>query len=838
MTQISRAPAPAQALGCGAISTQNKNKPMQPSKPGPTAAFRAWRRVGSGLRRAQQIVLAGLLCLTLGGIQAQAQTRTAVPADPAVSLTQAEVSHDDGASWVAIHLPDHWSRRGPQDRAAAQYRLPFERASAPGGPMALSFARLGMHHRISLNGQLLVQRGDGPDFVNRRNLTPALIDLPPALLRIGRNELLIEVQHAGNGALSAPLLAPTDSLRRKHALQELWSVDLPQSLNLASLGLGLFMLTVWARRPVEVALGCFGAMTLITALRNLAYFTSLNLVPPGFLDWFFYTSQVATAVLLGLFARALTGRGGRLHLRLLWSLALVLPLAAALCVALDFANPAERAALGHAFSRMGQLRRWTYPLLLLSSLLASAWMLQMALRQARSSVLLLALGVGALLLGGLHDYAVQMGRPVFTEQFMLPYVFPLVLGAMSVYLVSRMVAATGAAEALARELDQRVALRTRQLTLANEAKARFLSAASHDLRQPVMTIGLLVSLLRDRAGEPAAMQALVAKLHGATRAMESLLTGLLDLSRLDPLVVAPRLQAVPLQSVFDAIALHEQPEAEHKQLRLRFRPSAWVVNADPVLLEQLLRNLVSNALRYTVRGGVLVTARALPGARVRLQVWDTGIGIAAHEQARIFQEFVQLDNPGRDRRRGQGLGLAIVQRAAAAMGATLGLRSTPGRGSCFGVVLPGLLTAAAGPAQPGESAAAGLLRGRLIWVLDNDDELREVLVGRLQAWGATVVALDSLAALQRCLSDCATKGSPAPELLLTDQRLGDGSGYEAIQTLRAALGAEVACLLVTGDASGAEAQALARQGIAVLAKPASGADLLAVIESAMQRRAP
>ncbi len=612
-----------------------------------------------------------------------------------------------------------------------------------------------------------------------------------------------------------------------------------------------------------MALGCFGGASLIMALRNLAYFIEIELTPPGLMDALFYTSHVANTVLFGLFGRALAGHRGRAYVRLLWALALVLPTLAAVCATLDYANLNERLALSHAASRMGALRRWTYPLLLLALLPAVGWMLGMARQQPRRSLVALAVGIGALLLGATHDYAVQAGQVVLTTQYVQPYVFPMVMGAMSVYLVSRMVAATGAAEALALELDQRVALRTQQLSQANAAKARFLSAASHDLRQPVMTIGLLVSLLRrqstDAAAEtatatatateadPAATQRLLDKLHGATQSLESLLNGLMDLSRLDPQLVAPRPQSVALQAVFDAIAQHEQAEADRKGLRLRFRPTPLQVNADPLLLEQALRNLVSNALRYTARGGVLVAARAHGPGGVRLQVWDTGIGIAAPDQARVFEEFVQLGNPGRDRRLGQGLGLSIVQRSATAMGASVSLRSAPGRGSCFTLALararaPGAAGARDGAPPPTRVSATPKvndqpLRGRCVWVLDNDDELREVLVWRLQAWGAQVRPLSSLAALQASLDAVAASRQAPPALLLTDQRLDDGSGQDAVARFRRAVGAAVPCVVVTGDAAGAPAQALARQGVPVLAKPASDAALLAAVEAALAARA-
>ncbi len=195
------------------------------------------------------LLAAWLLSLVLPGLPvhaapAAASAASASPVPVPLRLTEAEVTHDGGATWLAVSLPDRWARRGQQGRADAQYRLQVDLASVPTLPMALAFDRLSSHHRISLNGQLLRQRGDGPEHVNRRIATPTLVDLPPALLRAGRNELLIEVQHPGKGELSAALLGPTDRLRRAQALEEVVSVDLPQFLNLGSLGLALFMLTV------------------------------------------------------------------------------------------------------------------------------------------------------------------------------------------------------------------------------------------------------------------------------------------------------------------------------------------------------------------------------------------------------------------------------------------------------------------------------------------------------------------------------------------------------------------------------------------------------------------
>lgn len=772
-----------------------------------------------------------LVCLwwLLAGTSAQPM---AAALEATQAITQARVSHDNGATWAAISLPDHWAKRGPQARASAQYELRFGLAAAPTGPMALSFNRIGLHRRISVNGHLVQQRGDGPDFHSRRATAPAFIDLPPALLQAGTNVLRIEVQHAGAGLLSAPLLGPTDSLRRGHSLLELLSLDLPQMLNLAVLGLALFMVTVWLRRRTEVALGCFGALSLVVALRNLAYFADLELTPGGLADWFFYTAQVATAVLLGAFAHAMVGKGWRWHRSLLWALALGLPLLAALLAWQDHANLAERLDLRNAATRMGLLRRWSYPVLVLATAPALVLLARLARQRRHGSLLLLVLGIGAGFLAAVHDYLALQGRPVLTDLYVMPFITPLVLGAMSVFLVSRMVAATGAAEALAAELEQRVEQRTQQLSLANLARARFLSAASHDLRQPVLTIGLLASLLPDGEGPAPAKPTVVARLRAAVVSMQSLLDGLLDLSRLDPLVVQARLQAVPLQPLLDAVAHHEQAAATAKGLRLRMRPTALAVQADPVLLEQALRNLVSNALRYTAHGGILVSARALRSGAVRLQVWDTGIGIADADRARVFEEFVQLGNPGRDRRLGLGLGLSIAQRCAIAMGSAVGLRSVPGRGSCFSLVLP-RSTSALVPVAPLPALDEQPLTGLSLWVLDDDQALREALVMRLQQWGAEVVALDSLAALHDALAEAAQAPAARPAVFLTDLRMADGSGARAVQQAKTSLGADLPCLLVTGDPDASDAQALVRAGVPLLTKPFATPDLLQALKQVL-----
>ncbi len=302
----------------------------------------------------------------------------------------------------------------------------------------------------------------------------------------------------------------------------------------------------------------------------------------------------------------------------------------------------------------------------------------------------------------------------------------------------------------------------------------------------------------------------------AARALEDLLCGPPDLARLDAVEATPRPQPVPLQALFNAIATHEQAAAQAKGLRLRFRTTDQVVVSDPVLLEQVLRKLVRNALRHTTRGGVLVAARA--GAQgVRLQVWDSGRGIAPEDQHQVFQAFVQLDNPERDRRqgRGLGLGLAIVRRRVDLLGHPLALRSVPGRGSCFTVTLPSAVGVV--DASEAELPPTRPLSGQQIWVLDDDPALREALAARLEAWGARVRRHARLAEFDQALA----AGLPRPDWLLTDHNLPDGDGLQAIDRLRARLG-PVPVLLITGDTAPALVARFAELGLDVLHKPFGG----------------
>lgn len=221
---------------------------------------------------------------------------------------------------------------------------------------------------------------------------------------------------------------------------------------------------------------------------------------------------------------------------------------------------------------------------------------------------------------------------------------------------------------------------------ATDAKSKFLAAASHDLRQPVQSMVLLMQVLREQAAATP-MAAVVAVMQQAVDGLQSMLTSLLDVSRLDAGVVEAKSQPVALGEVLVRLGAEYRLQADAKGLRLRVVGTRAEIMIDPTLLERVLRNLVENAIRYTHRGGLVIGCRRRHGA-VSIEVADTGIGIDDDHRDAIFEEFYQIDNHARDRTLGLGLGLSIVQRLARLIGARITLRSRPGRGSCFGVILP------------------------------------------------------------------------------------------------------------------------------------------------------
>ena len=365
-----------------------------------------------------------------------------------------------------------------------------------------------------------------------------------------------------------------------------------------------------------------------------------------------------------------------------------------------------------------------------------------------------------------------------------------------------------------------------QKALAEQAsldKSRFLAAASHDLRQPVHALGMFVGALRRESVSPQARE-LIEHIDGSVSAMDDLFTSLLDISRLDAGIIESQPVTFALDPVLTRIARDLAPEAERKGLSFHVRPCAAHAHCDPLLLERVLRNLATNAVRYTDNGGVLLGVRTR-GELLSIEVWDSGRGIPLDQQEQVFQEFYQLHNPERDRGKGLGLGLAIVQRLTRLLGCGLSLRSQPGRGSVFKVSVA-RASAAPTAAAPTAAAAPPNRRGGHIVVVDDEVAVRVAMERLLTSWGHSVevgASAEEIIAARRV-------GAPVPGLIISDYRLrGGATGAAAITALRGHFGAEVPAMLVTGDTAPDRLREARASGFLLLHKPVSNGRLRAAV---------
>ena len=381
------------------------------------------------------------------------------------------------------------------------------------------------------------------------------------------------------------------------------------------------------------------------------------------------------------------------------------------------------------------------------------------------------------------------------------------------------------------EKDALMADLQRQKALADQAsqdKSRFLAAASHDLRQPLHALGLFAQALRERAA-PTPLAPLAERIGASVGALEGLLNALLDVSRLDAGVLQPRVQPVPLRALAERLGAEFAPLAQAQGLAWRCEGPHVAVATDPALLENLLRNLLANAVRYTPQGEVALLWHAGDDGMAELAVQDTGIGIAPEHQREVFREFVQLHNPERDRAKGLGLGLAVVDRLARLLGHGLSLQSAPGQGSRFALRLPlAELPAPEAVSAPGGEAPAQE-RGLRVLVIDDEADVRAAMAEVLGGWGCEVLAA---ASAQEALAALAALAAP-PQAIVADYRLQGGlTGADAIAAVRAAWGVGIPALIVTGDTAAQRLREIAASGHPALHKPVPPARLRAFLRHA------
>jgi two-component system, sensor histidine kinase len=366
---------------------------------------------------------------------------------------------------------------------------------------------------------------------------------------------------------------------------------------------------------------------------------------------------------------------------------------------------------------------------------------------------------------------------------------------------------------------------------ASLAKSRFFAAANHDLRQPLHALGLFASTLRNTNLDGHKRQ-LVEQISNSIDSLESLFDDLLDISRLDAGQVKVRLEHFKASILLDRVRNTYAPAALEKDLELRVHPSELTLFSDPALLFRVLSNLVTNAIRYTQHGGVLVGLRK-KGDKVLLQVWDTGIGIPADQQEKVFEEFYQLNNPERDRRKGLGLGLATVNRVTNLMGHPLRLQSIVGKGSVFSIEVPLGIEAQPefSPTVVDQLPAPDLLVGRKIAVIDDEASVRVGMQSLLQSWGCECIAAGTA---EEVLAEL--QGLP-PDFIIADLRLSDNrSGIDAVRIMRDVLKQSVPAVVLSGDTASERIREVSGAGLTMLHKPLKAMRLRALLNHEFARK--
>jgi signal transduction histidine kinase len=375
------------------------------------------------------------------------------------------------------------------------------------------------------------------------------------------------------------------------------------------------------------------------------------------------------------------------------------------------------------------------------------------------------------------------------------------------------------------ELERKVAERTQELELANAAKSRFLAMASHDLRQPLHALGLFIAQLRMplRSGE----RTRTIELVDATRKeMDEMLNSLLDMSKLDAGILIPTITEFPIARLLQKIETTFDQATRETGLRLRVRRSDAWVRSDAMLLERILLNLVSNAVRYTLRGGIIVGCRRR-GQMLRIEVWDSGPGIPEDQKQNIFGEFFQLAARDRNRYGSMGLGLAIVDRLRLLLNHPIDLASTVGRGSRFAILVPMAdeCGTSAEPVDPPHPAAFAV-EGKVVLVIADAPIVQEGTGGLLGRWGYTVLTTGSdEAALIRL-----AERQQRPDLIISDYHLANGkTGIRAIEEINAAFGSSIPAILISGDTAPEPAREVRDRGYILLHKPVDPMRLRAVM---------
>ncbi len=380
-----------------------------------------------------------------------------------------------------------------------------------------------------------------------------------------------------------------------------------------------------------------------------------------------------------------------------------------------------------------------------------------------------------------------------------------------------------------RELINSLKKQTQAAEKSSRDKSSFLASASHDLRQPVHSLSLLSSAISPEIHTDKGRK-ILKQINKANEVMLELLNSLLDISKLDAGIVKPQLAKTNIDEIFKTLADEFKEVADNSGLKLKLRACQYVVKTDPVLLSTILRNLIQNALFYTAKGKVLVTCRK-QGDFIKLQVWDTGKGIAKEYQETVFEEFRQLHNPERDQNKGLGLGLAICKKLTDILDIELSLKSVLAKGSVFSLKIPYLdevesKTYQSKKLPPVYLEAAPNYQNLVILVIDDNKDVLEAMTALLEKWACVVLTASSVEETVVIAKNHATK----IDIIMADYRLRDETtGVEAINAFNQYSGYSLPSILITGDTSPERMQKISSHGLPVLHKPIKEPQLKVII---------
>lgn len=751
--------------------------------------------------------------------------------DGFVTLRRAQVTPVPGEKGlVEATLPYEWKALpagAPAPARAIQIQFDFEPGTLT-DDLAVIVEGTTVVFSATLNGMPVHTTGDSRSLPIQYTSWRAgpTFRLPAVALRDGTNRLLLSgFIPAGSrwGEMGPLRLGPSDRIERAAFVAWLGRHGGPMLIAAVLIAVGLVSLGLWrGRRDSQLFLLLAGG-TLLWGTQGLLQQWPTNVLPQPHNSILILSMYVWFPMLIAVFFLRFADHQSRIFERAAaWFAALAAPLfyAGWLLGRFEVTSIAVRGTVLIFIS------------IALAGIMRYAW-------RARAWTGTLLFIISGICVGfAVRDFLVTLGPNDWGAPVLTPYSGVSLVLFAGWMLLERFHRAYSDYESLTRDLELRVAHANVELhrrldqveaahraaEQANVSKSRFFAAASHDLRQPLHSLGLFATALKERVADGEARD-LALRIGDSIEALDRLFDELLDLSRLDAGTVEVRRRAVALQTLFDRLDIEFHDEAARKGLRLRLVPSELVVETDPMLLERVLANLVANAVRYTRDGGVLVGARKR-GSSVHLEIWDTGIGIAPDQQALVFDEFYQVGNPARDRRQGLGLGLAIVRRLTSLLGHSLQLHSVVGRGTRFRLELPlARGPAESAPAQPALDRMA--FDGRRILLIDDEPDICEATVRLLRPWGLEVrTAAHLRGALE--LVDSGFK----PDLVLADLRLDDRhDGVDVVEQLRSRLGAQLPALLLSGDTGARELVRVKESGLLLLTKPVAPAKLRSALHA-------